>query len=173
MYYPRSFLKFILLGFLLVTLPLVYALGELILSLDQLQTQGREAVQQAAQAGRASRQLFEQSVTLERIVRQYLILDDSALLDDYSRVRAFRKTNSYRRLVKNIHKSAARPPQEERPAGGAAREAQLPVCAMRRCAIPAQTNVPAASKAAVEARPRALSSPRVSDNIPVLSGPRA
>ncbi|HET7096755.1 MAG TPA: ATP-binding protein [Casimicrobiaceae bacterium] len=87
MYYPRSFLKFILLGFLLVTLPLVYALGELILSLDQLQTQGREAVQQAAQAGRASRQLFEQSVTLERIVRQYLILDDSALLDDYSRLR--------------------------------------------------------------------------------------
>jgi len=86
-YYPRSFLKFILLGFLLVTLPLVYALGELIISLDQLQTQGREAVQQAAQAGRASRQLFEQSVTLERIVRQYLILDDSALLDDYSRVR--------------------------------------------------------------------------------------
>ena len=87
MYYPRSFLKFILLGFLLVSLPLVYALGELILSLDQLQTQGREAVQQAAQAGRASRQLFEQSVTLERIVRQYLILDDSALLDDYGRVR--------------------------------------------------------------------------------------
>ena len=87
MYYPRSFLKFVLLGFLLVTLPLVYALGELILSLDQLQTQGREAVQQAAQAGRASRQLFEQSVTLERIVRQYLILDDSALLDDYARLR--------------------------------------------------------------------------------------
>jgi len=32
-YYPRSFLKFILLGFLLVSLPLLYALGELILSL--------------------------------------------------------------------------------------------------------------------------------------------
>jgi len=86
-YYPRSFLKFILLGFLLVSLPLVYALGELILSLDQLQTQGREAVQQAAQAARASRQLFEQAVTLERIVRQHLILEDNALLDDYSRVR--------------------------------------------------------------------------------------
>ena len=78
-----------------VRLPLVYALGELILSLDQLQTQGREAVQQAAQAGRASRQLFEQALTLERIVRQYLILDDSALLDDYSRVRQeFRGTAS-------------------------------------------------------------------------------
>ncbi len=92
-YYPRSFLKFILLGFLLVSLPLLYALGELILSLDQLQTQGREAVQQAAQAGRASRQLFEQTGTLERIVRQHLILEDRALLDDYDRVRQeFRAT---------------------------------------------------------------------------------
>jgi len=92
-YYPRSFLKFILLGFLLVSLPLVYALVELIFSLDRLQQQGQEAVQQAAQAGRASRQLFEQSSTLERIVRQYLILEDAALLDDYGRVRQeFRAT---------------------------------------------------------------------------------
>jgi two-component system, NtrC family, sensor histidine kinase GlrK len=86
-YYPRSFLKFILLGFLLVSLPLVYALAELIFSLDRLQTQGQQAVQEAAQAGRASRQLSEQAATLERIVRQYLILDDAALLDDYARVR--------------------------------------------------------------------------------------
>ncbi len=93
MYYPRSFLKFILLGFLLVSLPLVYALAELILSLDQLQTQGQQAVQEAAEAGRASRQLFEQAVTLERVVRQYLILEDAALLEDYSRVRQeFRQT---------------------------------------------------------------------------------
>ena len=55
MYYPRSFLKFILLGFLLASLPLVYALAELIFSLERLQAQGREAVTQAAQAGRASR----------------------------------------------------------------------------------------------------------------------
>ena len=41
MYYPRSFLKFILLGFLLVSLPLVYALAELILSLDRLESQVR------------------------------------------------------------------------------------------------------------------------------------
>ena len=93
MYYPRSFLKFILLGFLLVSLPLLYALAELILSLEHLQTQGREAVQQAAQAGRTSRQLFEQAVTLERVVRQHLILDDSALIDDYDRLRQeFRAT---------------------------------------------------------------------------------
>ena len=87
MYYPRSFLKFILLGFLLVSLPLLYALGELILSLDRLATQSREEVLQAAQAGRSSRLLFEQATTLERLARQQIILEDPALLEDYGRVR--------------------------------------------------------------------------------------
>jgi two-component system sensor histidine kinase GlrK len=92
-YYPRSFLKFILLGFLLVSLPLVYALAELILSLDRLESQGRQEVLQAAQAGRTSRLLYEQATTLERVARQHLILDDSALLDEYARLRdEFRQT---------------------------------------------------------------------------------
>ena len=93
MYYPRSFLKFILLGFLLVSLPLVYALAELILSLDRLESQGRQEVVQAAQAGRTSRLLYEQATTLERIARQHLILEDNALLDEYARLREeFRQT---------------------------------------------------------------------------------
>jgi two-component system sensor histidine kinase GlrK len=92
-YYPRSFLKFILLGFLLVSLPLVYALAELILSLDRLESQGRQEVLQAAQAGRTSRLLYEQATTLERIARQQLILEDAALLDEYARLREdFRQT---------------------------------------------------------------------------------
>jgi two-component system, NtrC family, sensor histidine kinase GlrK len=94
-YYPRSFLKFILLGFLLVSLPLLYALGELIYSLDRLATQSRQEVLQAAQAGRSSRLLFEQATTLERLARQQLILEDPALLEDYARVRQdFRATTS-------------------------------------------------------------------------------
>jgi len=92
-YYPRSFLKFILLGFLLVSLPLLYALVELIVSLDRLGTQSQQAVLQAAQAGRASRQLYEQATTLERVVRQHLILEDPQLIDDYGRLRQdFRAT---------------------------------------------------------------------------------
>jgi len=92
-YYPRSFLKFILLGFLLVSLPLIYALAELILSLDRLASQASTEVLQAAQAGRESRLLFEQSTTLERIARQHLILEDNALLEDYLPVRQeFRQT---------------------------------------------------------------------------------
>lgn len=93
MYYPRSFLKFILLGFLLVSLPLLYALVELIVSLDRLGSQSQQAVLQAAQAGRASRQLYEQATTLERLVRQDLILDDPQLIEDYTRLRQdFRQT---------------------------------------------------------------------------------
>jgi two-component system, NtrC family, sensor histidine kinase GlrK len=92
-YYPRSFLKFILLGFLLVSLPLLYALVELIVSLDRLGSQGQQAVMQAAQAGRASRQLYEQATMLERVVRQHLILDDPQLVEDYGRLRQdFRQT---------------------------------------------------------------------------------
>ena len=95
MYYPRSFLKFILLGFLLVSLPLLYALGELIYSLDRLASESRQEVLQAAQAGRSSRLLFEQTTTLERLARQQLILEDPALLEDYARVRQdFRATTS-------------------------------------------------------------------------------
>ncbi len=95
MYYPRSFLKFILLGFLLVSLPLVYALAELILSLDRLATQSRAEVLQASQAGRTSRLLFEQATTLERIARQEIILEDPALLDDYGRMRTeFQQTDA-------------------------------------------------------------------------------
>jgi two-component system sensor histidine kinase GlrK len=86
-YYPRSFLKFILLGFLLVSLPLLYALAELTLSFDRLVSQSREEVLQTTQAARSSRQLFEQTTTLERVVRQFLILDDQALVEDYNRVR--------------------------------------------------------------------------------------
>ena len=74
MYYPRSFLKFILLGFLLVSLPLLYALAELILSLDRLASQSREEVIQSASAARTSRLLFEQTTTLEISKRPMLLV---------------------------------------------------------------------------------------------------
>ena len=44
-------------------------------------------VLQASQAGRSSRVLFEQATTLERLARQEIILEDTALLEDYARMR--------------------------------------------------------------------------------------
>ena len=64
MYYPRSFPKFIVLGFVLVCAPLVYALVELAMNLDLLAKQSEQAVVQAARVGQASRQVREQTTAL-------------------------------------------------------------------------------------------------------------
>ncbi len=93
--YPRSFLKLLLLGFALVSLPLILALMNATAYVDRLTTQSQAAVEQAAEAARSSRVLMEQVAALERIARQYLILGDAALLADYAKVRnGFKQTTS-------------------------------------------------------------------------------
>jgi two-component system sensor histidine kinase GlrK len=119
-YYPRSFLKFILLGFLLVSAPLVYAMAELILSLDRLASQSREEVLQAAQAGRTSRQLYEQATTLERIARQQLILEDTSLLDEYNKLR-----RNFRDTAQQLAVLPLEPAQHQRLADMMTREDRL------------------------------------------------
>jgi two-component system sensor histidine kinase GlrK len=93
--YPRSFLKLLLLGFGLVSLPLVLALLNATVYVDRLATQSQVAVDQAAEAARGSRVLMEQVTAMERLARQYLILGDAALLADYAKIRSgFKQTTS-------------------------------------------------------------------------------
>lgn len=93
-YYPRSFLGLLLLAFALVALPLIVAFYNAAVYVEQLAGQSQTAVSQAAQASRGSRLLVEQTTALERVVRQYLILDDQELLNDYNRLRANFKANT-------------------------------------------------------------------------------
>ena len=94
-YYPKSFLKLLLTGFVLVSLPLVIALVNAAISVQQLAGVSETAVDQAAQAARSSRLLMEQVLSMERLVRQFVILDDTALLEDYDKVRvSFKRTTS-------------------------------------------------------------------------------
>jgi two-component system sensor histidine kinase GlrK len=94
-YYPKSFLKLLLSGFVLVSLPLVVALVNAAISVQQLAGVSETAVDQAAQAARSSRLLMEQVLSMERLVRQFVILDDAALLEDYDKVRvSFKRTTS-------------------------------------------------------------------------------
>src|SRR6267378_2674730 len=86
-YYPRSFLSLLLLAFALVAAPLIVAFYNAAVYVEQLAGQSQTAVSQAAQASRGSRLLVEQTTALERVVRQYLILDDEELLKDYARGR--------------------------------------------------------------------------------------
>lgn len=85
--YPDSFLKLLLLGFGLVMLPLLFAFANAALYLDRLAEQSRNTVYHAVEATRASRMLAEQLSVMERSVRQYLVLNESSLLDNYQAAR--------------------------------------------------------------------------------------
>jgi two-component system sensor histidine kinase GlrK len=94
-YYPRSLLRLLAIGFAVVAAPLVLALANAAVSVQRLADQSESTVDQAAQAARGSRLLMEQVLSMERIVRQYVILKDPGLLEDYAKVRAnFKRTTS-------------------------------------------------------------------------------
>ncbi len=86
-YYPRSFLKLLLIGFTLVALPLIFALVNNAISVDQLANRSQRAVFQAVQATQSSRRLAELITALERTARQIVILGDRSLLDAYGLAR--------------------------------------------------------------------------------------
>lgn len=82
--YPKSFLKLLLIGFALAMLPLLFAFGNAALYLDRLAEQSRSTVTQAVQATRTSRVLVEQLMLMERSARQYFVLHDVLMLDNYT-----------------------------------------------------------------------------------------
>lgn len=81
--YPKSFLTLLLIGFSLVALPFLFAFANATLYLDKITQQSRVAVTQAVQATRDSRTLIEQLTLMERVTRQYMVVGDTALLDNY------------------------------------------------------------------------------------------
>lgn len=86
--FPRSFLRLLVAGFLLVALPLAGALVWSSWRAERLAEQSRSAVFDAAQAARVSRSLANRSGAIERIARQIALAPDAELLADYARVRA-------------------------------------------------------------------------------------
>jgi two-component system sensor histidine kinase GlrK len=82
-FYPRSFSKLLFVGFALIALPLMFALINNAISIDQLGNQSQKAVYQAVQATQSSRKLAELIPAMERVAHQMIILGDRALLDTY------------------------------------------------------------------------------------------
>ncbi len=83
-YYPRSFLKLLLVAFALVALPLIFALINTAASIDRLANHSQRAVYQAVQATQSSRRLAELLTAMERSARQMVILNDRSMLDTYT-----------------------------------------------------------------------------------------
>ena len=106
-YYPRSFLKLLLLGFTLVLLPPLAAFYGASSFVDRLATQGERAVSDAAQIARGSRTLVDQTTAMERSSRQYVILRDPALRESYQRSR-----DAFRGTLSDLSRLPLDPPQQ-------------------------------------------------------------
>lgn len=85
--YPKSFLRLILLGFAFVSLPLMVAFAISLLAVDKLAEQSAAAVQRGSAVARNGKQIGETLTGMERVLRQYLVLQDAALLEDYRTLR--------------------------------------------------------------------------------------
>lgn len=80
---PHSFLQLVLLGFVLVTLPLIIAIINATLSVDRLADQSEQAVLVGAEITKYSQDIVEHLIDMERKARQYHVLDDAALFVAY------------------------------------------------------------------------------------------
>lgn len=98
--YPKSFLTLLLIGFSLIALPFLFAFANATLYLDNITQQSRVAVSQAVQATRDSRALVEQLTVMERVTRQYMVVGDTALLDNY--IAAHRKFDETARTLGSL-----------------------------------------------------------------------
>lgn len=83
-YRPKSFLQLVLIGFSLVTLPLIIAIVNATLYVDRLADQSKRAVHNAVQVTQSSRTLVEHLTAMERHARQYQVLGDEALFQAYA-----------------------------------------------------------------------------------------
>ena len=106
-YYPRSFLKLLVIGFTLVALPLILALINTAVSVDQLASRSQQTVYQAVQATQSTRRLAELITTMERAARQMVILGDRSLLDAYgvAREQLTRTAQQFERLPFDVELS--------------------------------------------------------------------
>jgi len=81
--YPRSFLRFILLSYVLVSLPVLLASVYSAITMNTLSRQNALAVIDATQTIHLSRDLVNHLTEMERGLRQYAVLGDPALLTEF------------------------------------------------------------------------------------------
>ncbi len=97
---PRSILQLVLIGFGIVTVPLLLAFVVTALFVSDLSLTGQRAIVRAARVVQESRLLVEEADAMERYGRQFLVLEDKTVLAVYLRRRAalHRALSGLRRL---------------------------------------------------------------------------
>lgn len=85
-YYPGSFFRMILVGIFLVMLPLMFAFYNIAVYLERLATQSQRAVVDTAQVTQDTRLITQRIEGMERLARQYLVVEDASLLESYNKL---------------------------------------------------------------------------------------
>ncbi|WP_200194798.1 sensor histidine kinase [Halorhodospira abdelmalekii] len=80
---PKSLLRLVLIGFALVSAPLITALGVAAWSVDRLAGEGELAVYEAIGVTQESARMARLATDMERAARQHLIFDDPTSMRDY------------------------------------------------------------------------------------------
>lgn len=96
-FYPRSLIRLVVIGNLLTVLPLVVAIGYAAITVARISEQSEVVAGEANRAGRLSWALPEDLHHMDRSLRQYGLLRDSSLLDDYAAAR-----DEWRRNVRQL-----------------------------------------------------------------------
>ena len=84
--YPKSLTRLILVGLVLILLPLAFAFYNVASNLELLAGRGQRAVFEAVRITQDSRLLIQRITDMERVARQYLVVEDRKLLDGYSKL---------------------------------------------------------------------------------------
>lgn len=82
-FYPRSLLRLILIGNVLVALPLMVAILFVFFNIGRVTERSEALTREASMASRLGHELIEELGAMERILRQYQVLVDASLLEDY------------------------------------------------------------------------------------------
>ena len=85
--YPRSFLRLIVLANVLALLPLLAAVGYASSAVEGLTQRSAEAIRQTSRAATLGYALQDELNNMERILRQYEVLRDPSLLEEYGMAR--------------------------------------------------------------------------------------
>ncbi|MEE9492277.1 MAG: ATP-binding protein [Gammaproteobacteria bacterium] len=85
---PKSMQRLILVGFTMVTIPLIAALVHATVSVDRLVRQGQRALFETVRATQGTQQLADAITGMERGARQYIVVGDESLFDVYRDKRA-------------------------------------------------------------------------------------
>lgn len=98
--YPSSFLKLLLIGFAFAIFPLLWVFANANIAFDKLAKQSQITISNAVETTRAGRALQEQVHLMERSIRQYYVLQDDVLFNNYQQ--ASTKFNSAIRQLQGL-----------------------------------------------------------------------